>query len=93
MPTLIGMAQTSASGEGYDPEAVANAARAQDPSIDLEVAIRLAREAARHVAAGARDPAEVARRCLAEHPETDASWANHVARAAIEQVARGVSGG
>lgn len=69
----------------YDADAVASSARAADPGLPPETAVRLAGQAWQHLReAGPADPAEIARRLLAENPDTGASAANVVAVAAVQ---------
>lgn len=60
------------------------AARADDPSIEAEAALPVARHCLRLLRA---DPhlstAELARRCVAELPNADVSWVNHISRAVV----------
>lgn len=66
-------------------EQVASSAREADPGLPQETALRLAREAWRHLReAGAADPNEIARRLLAGDRAAGATAANVVAVAAVQ---------
>jgi hypothetical protein len=69
----------------YDPERVAAAARSADPGLPEEDALRLAREAWRHVReVGCDDAPELARRLMAASKQTGATPATVVAKAAVD---------
>jgi hypothetical protein len=69
----------------YDADRVASSARQADPGLPQETAVRLARDAWRHLReAGVTDPAEIARRLLADHRADGATAANVVAVAAVQ---------
>jgi hypothetical protein len=77
--------RVSTPAAAYDPEQVAADARAADPGLPQEAALRLARDAWRHLQeAGAVDPAEIARRLMVDHHRDGATAANVVAVAAVQ---------
>lgn len=71
-----------------DLEWIVSTARQRDPSLEHDVALDLARDAAARVGA-AQDAPDLARQLLAGHPAYGATAVNVVATAVFELVTRG----